>query len=192
MDDDFIKYGGKVGAALTFWLTVSLFFLFAMILIFRSLDKSNTALSLTDERVITAIIGLVLGLICSITIATPVALLGYLLGKAAVKCSSVNRAFFQGASVIIALPVGLFLAEFYFLFNRITFSWRDVVFVVIVSTIFVVSSSMISGLTAIYVRDYRYFGRKRLFPQFTLQEMMLIFTLVAIIISSLTSIVVLF
>jgi hypothetical protein len=42
------------------------------------------------------------------------------------------------------------------------------------------------------VRDYRYFGRKRLFPQFTLQEMMLLFTLVAIIISSLTSIVVLF
>jgi hypothetical protein len=49
------------------------------------------------------------------------------------------------------------------------------------------SGSLVSGLAAINVRDRRESGRTRLIPQFTLQEIFIVFTIVSVIISAMTS-----
>jgi len=54
-------------------------------------------------------------------------------------------------------------------------------------TILTASGAVVAGLAAIVVRDRREFGRARPIPQFTLQEIFIVFTIVSIIISALAS-----
>lgn len=182
-DDDFVKRGEKVGAAIVLWpLLIPCGLAIRYILV--SLFSSEMTLKAINE------IG---GLLCFFFCVYILTMAGSLLGKAGAKCRSVIPAFFWGAflscSTIsgILLVFGLLLLPLLF-FSRIEgFSCYDLIPISFVLAIISALGSLISGLAAIYVRDYRQFQRKRLIPQFTLLEFFIVFTIISIIVSFVTT-----
>jgi hypothetical protein len=65
---------------------------------------------------------------------------------------------------------------------------NDIIYMLSLLAIVTSFGALISGISAIYVRDYRNIQRKRLIPQFTLLELFIIFTLLTVIISATSSI----
>lgn len=128
------------------------------------------------------------GLPCSFVMAVLMAPIGNIIGKWAATRPSVNSAFSQGA-IDSGLLNFLFLSPF-FLFS-LSGNLSDSVKIICVFILFLISISTSvcfhSGLTAIYVRDYRQTGRKRPIPQFTLQEMLILFSLLTVIMSAFAS-----
>ncbi|MCC6127213.1 MAG: hypothetical protein IT426_19805 [Pirellulales bacterium] len=187
MNDDFIKRGGSAGAAIAFWMTLAVLFLAFLIKCSWLVDSiRDSKLSLGEK------IGVMLiGFSCSMFVALPAAGVGYLMGKSAARCRSANMAFLQGAifpgAILLGLSITFFLASVF----QLDYSRSDLTNALGLFAIFTASSSLLFGLVAIYVRDYRQTGRKRPIPQFTLLEMLLVFTIIAVIISAITSIVVL-
>jgi hypothetical protein len=177
-DDDLIKRGGSAGAAIAFWL--------ALVLSFPRELNSFAAHSI--------VIAVIYALLCSGFIAVVTAAFGHFWGMDAAKCPSVNAAFLRGAKIAAAIDVLIFmLASIHssLLWNLPGSLLRNVSIVAIFQLVIIsAAGSLLSGLTAIYVRDYREFARVRRIPQFTLQEIFIVFTLVSVIISALTSITV--
>jgi hypothetical protein len=187
MDDDFGKRGGSVGATIAFWLTLAELGLLVFGTIIHSQGNSDDS-----RQNLLALFGvLFMGFSCSMVVALPMAGLGYLLGKSAAKCRSVNTAFCQGALIIGAIVPGVLctlplLTEF-----KLVYSRSDLIYILSLFALLTASGSLLFGLVAIYVRDYRKFQRKRLIPQFTMLEFFIIFTIISIIISAMTSLTVL-
>lgn len=172
-DDDFIKRGGSVGATIAFWLTIALFCLFVVLIINASGDSMA--------------LGMVLPF--SIFIALLMAGVGYLLGKLAATCPSVNTAFLKGAILIgLVVVLGIFLPILIMTKLGTLLFRNDIIYMLSLLAIVTSFGALISGISAIYVRDYRNIQRKRLIPQFTLLELFIIFTLLTVIISATSSI----
>jgi hypothetical protein len=110
---------------------------------------------------------------------------GNYLGGMAAKCANASNAFWRGASsgpIAVALSFPFLLG-----FSFIIRSSRDIYVLLCVYAFLAFSGSLVTGVAAIYVRDYRQFQSKRWIPQFTLQEMFIVFTLISMIIACLTA-----
>jgi hypothetical protein len=106
---------------------------------------------------------------------------GSFLGEMAAKARTARIAFLRGTfySALIAIASTLpFMLSLEIRLSRDTF----ILFCPVASL--AALGSLVSGVSAIYVRDYRDFQRKRWLPQFTLQEMFIAFTLAGILFSA--------
>jgi hypothetical protein len=185
MDDDFIKRGERVGSAFVFWLTFPPCCWMCLALL---VDLFSGTSSIDKIFVVITVLPIAGVSIWTLTAA------GSFLGKAAARCRSVNAAFIWGGfisgltifSITFVLLFPFFLLSHFDLFPR-----KDLIPLFFVLSIISAFGSLISGLAAIYVRDYRQSQRKRWIPQFTLQEIFIVFTIVSIISSAMTSVAVL-
>jgi prepilin-type N-terminal cleavage/methylation domain-containing protein len=115
------------------------------------------------------------------------AVLGFFAGSEGARSSTPPRAFLRGL-VFFGCAVGVCGGIAYLILrNESVDSFRALVTAVVFWSLVTCTASLVSGVAAIYVRDYRQFQRFRLFPQFTLQELMIVMTLVAIISSAIAS-----
>jgi hypothetical protein len=191
MDEDYIKRGERVGAAIVFWLTFPpccLMCLASVVDLFSGASRFSGTSSIDKIFVVITVLPFAGVSIWTLTAA------GSLLGKAAAKCQSVKSAFLWGAFLsgptILCLIFILLLP--FFIFSHVDqFTRKDLIPLFFVLTIISAFGSFISGLAAIYVRDYRQFQRKRWIPQFTLQEIFIVFTIISVIISAMTTLAVL-
>jgi hypothetical protein len=126
--------------------------------------------------------------VVAIELTFAAALLGFFAGREGARRASVNAAFLWGGvlcglATLICVPI---LYVTYFKYIRMYTSG-----IVAISSIFfailAASGSLVSGLAAIMVRDRRESGRNRIIPQFTLQEIFIVFTIASVIISALAS-----
>jgi hypothetical protein len=107
------------------------------------------------------------------------------LGGMAAKCTNAINAFWRGASSgLIAIALSF---PFLLLFSFIIRSSQDLFFLLCLYAFLTFSGSLVAGVAAIYIRDYRQFQRKRWIPQFSLQEMFIVFTLISMKIACLTA-----
>ena len=178
-DDDFIKRGGRVGAVIAFGMTFAPCCLVFLFLSGNSADKLGVVIG---------------GLTCTLLSTIIMASCGSLLGKSAARRPSVNAAFLQGAIIsgltIFGITI-IILAPHLLHYQLEVFSRNELLHLFCLLIILTASGTLISGLAAIYVRDYRQSQTKRWIPQFTLQEMIVVFTIISIIISAMTSFAVL-
>jgi hypothetical protein len=175
MDDDFIRRGGRVGGAIAF-LMIFLPFCSMYVLSFFSPARDRLGVRIT-------------ALPCSFVMAALMATIGSLIGKWAATRPTANSAFLRGGIISGLISVGLFapLSVLGLLFDQM-YEFIKYISVFLLLTILITACvSFLSGLTAICVRDCRQTGRKRLIPQFTLQEMLIVFSLLAVIMSVLAS-----
>jgi hypothetical protein len=114
-------------------------------------------------------------------------LLGYIIGKTGAKSQNVMFAFGQGgmiaflASLSFDIPIVIFgigsgIVKIYFYY------------MIFLSISLICYGSLLSGVFAIISRDYRQFHRLRLVPQFSINEILTLTTLIAVIFSSIVSI----
>jgi hypothetical protein len=120
------------------------------------------------------------------------ALIGFFAGREGARCKTVNAAFLRGA-ILCGLATLICLPTLFFTYFRAIKMYTSGFFILCLIFIAIITASgaLVSGLAAIAVRDCREFGRARLIPQFTLQEIFIVFTIVSIIISAMTSVAVL-
>lgn len=182
-EEDFIRYGGRVGAAIAFWMSL---IPLCLLLLLSDGIHAKDIISLIMEIIGSIIVGVLISI-------GPVLLLsagGYSLGKMAAKCASVNSAILLGTIVFSLIALVVF-TPFFIWIHEVRLTRSDLLFFFLLYAILVAFFSLISSIAAIYVRDYRQFQRKRWIPQFTLQEMFIVFFLLSVIISALSSIPVL-
>jgi hypothetical protein len=174
-DEDLITRGGAVGAIIAFTVT----FLAVVVL---AIANSQGPRSVRFFEILP-------GMACFSVIPTS---LGYFAGKEGARSKTVPGAFIKGAVFFGCAMAVCGFVYFILLLNIVnetaSVTARAVVLAPIVLSVLVVgTASLVSGLAAIFVRDYRQFNRLRLLPQFTLQELMIVTTLVAIILSAIAS-----
>jgi hypothetical protein len=113
-------------------------------------------------------------------------ILGYIIGGIGASYASVPRAFFFGGII------GVFASAFIFCIAVVPAANSDsefhiFVFAIVLTSIFSSTGALIAGFGGIAARDYRRFKKVRIFPQFTLQELLIVISLVAVILSAITS-----
>jgi hypothetical protein len=171
MKDDLTSLGGVVGAAIAFTVT-AIAMTVAMGADSRGLRASDFPQAL-------------FALSCVALIPTS---LGMFAGREGARSKTVPMAFVKGAAFFGCAMAVCGLLAFMILVSAPVSSSRALLTVVVFSTLVICTASLVSGMAAIYVRDYRQFKRLRLIPQFMLQELLIVTTLVAIILSAISSI----
>jgi hypothetical protein len=165
MDDNSIKRGGYAGAAIaasvTFIVLISVFF------------SENR-----DPNIIP-------GALCLLFFP---ATLGYFAGLEGARSRSVRWAFIKGA-IFFGCALIVFAVLFLLISAQGMLGFHALLVSLAFAALIISTGALISGMAAIVVRDYRDYGRWRIIPQFTLQELMIVITLAAIILSSITSMV---
>jgi hypothetical protein len=128
----------------------------------------------------------------ALQLAFVAAVIGFFAGREGARCLSVNAAFLRGG-ILCGLATAICLPVLSFTYFRTLHIYTSGFYIlcVLFFTILTASGALVSGLAAIVVRDRRDSGRNRLIPQFTLQEIFIVFTIVSIIISAMTSVAVL-
>jgi hypothetical protein len=114
--------------------------------------------------------------------------LGICLGDMASKCATTPIAFLRGACCSSLFVFFFFFPTFlvhYAEFSKYPFSQHPYFFSCFLA-IFVAQGSLLTGIAAIYIRDYWKFKRKRWIPQFSLREMLICFTLISVVIAFFT------
>jgi hypothetical protein len=179
--ENFTIRGGCVGAVIVYFISLGLVAASILPSMFRErLGWRSLQLKETLE-----VVGL------AMMLSFVAAAIGFFAGKEGARSRSVNAAFRQGG-IFCGLAATVCILGFLLTSFRtesiyaIGFYALRIFFLIIVTA----SSALVSGMAAIAVRDRRESGRNRLIPQFTLQEIFIVFTLAAVIISSLTSIAV--
>jgi hypothetical protein len=166
MEDKLIRMGGNTGAVIAFSVALAVFI----------------AMSIAQNRS-SAFPGMIaVGLWFSIF---PISL-GYFAGLEGARSKSVRSAFIKGA-IFFGCAVSVFILLLFYSSIRGEAPSNGLLVGISFAAIIISTASLISGMAAIVVRDYREFGRRRLFPQFTLQELMIVVTLTAIILSAIAS-----
>jgi hypothetical protein len=118
-------------------------------------------------------------------------ILGYVTGRMGAKSQSVGYAMRTAglcyfiATTVCALPAVVVMS--YRFSERLATMAYYLGFYSIV--VFTCAGALLSGLAAIAARDYRQFQRPRLIPQFSMGELFIVVTLVAVILGSVMSIV---
>jgi hypothetical protein len=167
MDDDFTAIGGYAGATIAFSVTV--------VTMGAVIVASGRGGNLSE---------MVFGLACLTLIPTS---LGYFAGKEGARSKTVPMAFVKGA-VFFGCAMAVCGTGYFFLLAAEPISPRQVCLApIIVSVLVINTASLVSGMAAIYVRDFRQFKRFPIVPQFTLQELMIVTTLVGVVLSAIAS-----
>ena len=159
--DDHLVYRGGCAGALIAFLVT----ISTVLLLF--LTNSNGPTRMNVGEVIAS----------SVCFAMIPATLGFFAGKEGARSKTVPFAFIKGG-IFFGCAMGVFVVAF-FLGAAAGQQW----YVLLVGVVF--------SCLIIAFRDYREFGRTRLIPQFTLQELMIVTTLFGIIISTISTMVVL-
>lgn len=174
--DDFLRHGRFAGKLLAFGLTLAIFeFMFLL---------GNVKANLWER--------LIMGFSISLMPDLFGIFVGMYLGEMAAKCPTTITAFWRGAfftwlvALVFSLPIIFAISNTFK--NQFHIQWsRDLlIFLACVFASLAAWGSIVSGVAAIYVRDYYQCRRKRWIPQFTLREMLIIFTNMSVILSSLT------
>jgi hypothetical protein len=178
----FILRGSFLGAILFYLLSLALIAAIFLPSMYR--ERLGWKSLLTPETFSVLSISALLSLIT--------AMIGFFVGREGARCPTVNAAFLRGgilcgSATMVSLPLLFFT---YFRTLKIYTSGFFILCIVFLA-ILTASGSLVSGLAAILVRDRRESGYTRLIPQFTLQEIFIVFTIVSIIISAMTSVAVL-
>jgi hypothetical protein len=180
MEDDSPKYGGRAGAAVAF---VMISVLLGILLFAKYLADS--------DRLLDSI------LIVAYPLWIPAVVLvaiGYVLGKRAAMLPGVNRAMARGAAYaglfVLAFTLPAFIVYFRML-HGLKSRTNLIPHYLLITLIVIALGAVHGGITAIYIRDHRHTQRARLISQFTLQEMLIVFSLFAIISSLMATIAVL-
>jgi hypothetical protein len=174
MEDNFDRRGGCIGFAIAFAMTFV--FLLSALLWEHFSRRQGDQISFWEVGGIAAV-----AMLISCTIGIP-------LGQSAATYPTANAAFLRPALVVLGM--GLALSAIFF----VSMIWtRDAGRIGLwvpcwLTPVTAAIISLQSGLTAIYLRDYRQFRRTRLIPQFTLLELLVVFALFACIISAAKSI----
>jgi hypothetical protein len=176
--ENFTRRGGCVGAVIVYLISMGLIAANFLPAVYQ--DRLGLVSLMTPETV--KVIKIAFGL------AFVAALIGFFAGREGARSRNVNAAFLWGGilcglATFICL-LGLFLTSFRTesVYTSGFFILRAILF-----TITTASGSLVAGMAAIVVRDRRDFGRTRWIPQFTLQEIFIVFTIVSIIISAMAS-----
>jgi hypothetical protein len=175
---NFTRRGGCVGAILVYVLSICLILAVFVPTMYR--ERIGWSSLITPETLHVFIIALIGAFVAAI--------IGFFAGREGARCRSVNRAFLQGG-IFCGLATLICLPLLYFTYFRSLHIFTSG-FYILCATFFAIltaSGALVSGLAAIVVRDRREFGRARLIPQFTLQEVFIVFTIVSIIISAMAS-----
>jgi hypothetical protein len=170
MKEDLTPLGGLVGAAIAFTVTV-IAMIAAMVGDSRGIRSSDFPQAL-------------FALSCVALIPTS---LGMFAGREGARSKTVPMAFVKGAMFFGCAMAVCGLLAFMILASETVTPSRALLAVAVFSSLVICTAPLVSGMAAIYVRDYRQFKRVRLIPQFMLQEMMIVTTLVAIILSAIAS-----
>ncbi|MBN2578005.1 MAG: hypothetical protein JXB10_03360 [Pirellulales bacterium] len=109
-------------------------------------------------------------------------LFGSLLGRFGANQVKISKAFIMGGVISSLVPVIGFLIS-----AILDWDWLFVFLGLLVIFLCFSAGSLISGIGAIIARDYRRFQRGRFFPQFTLMELLIVITLVAVMCSMIIS-----
>lgn len=178
----FTRRGGCVGAILVYVLSLALIASVFLPAVYR--ERLGWSSLVTSEAFAVVRIAIMLSFVAAV--------IGFFAGREGARRKSVNAAFVWGAvlcglATLVCFPI-LFIT--YFRWIRI---YTSGIFILsaLFFTILTASGSLVAGLAAIVVRDRRESGRNRLIPQFTLQEIFILFTIASIIISALSSVAVL-
>ena len=174
--------GGCLGAVLVYLLSLAL--IVAVILPSMYRERLGWTSLITPETLRVIIIALILSFVAAV--------IGFFAGREGARCLSVNAAFLRGG-ILCGLATAICLPVLSFTYFRTLHIYTSGFYIlcVLFFTILTASGALVSGLAAIAVRDRRESGRNRLIPQFTLQEIFIVFTIVSIIISAMTSVAVL-
>lgn len=162
MDDKLIRMGGHAGAMIAFSVTLIVFI----------------AISIAQNDA-----SVFWGVICGGFFPTS---LGYFAGLEGARSKSVCLAFIKGA-IFFGCAVAVFILPLFFFSIRGTIPANGLLVGISLAAIVISTASLVSGMAAVVVRDYKEFGRWRLLPQFSLQELMIVVTLTAIILSAIGS-----
>lgn len=166
MQEDLTRIGGFAGATIAFTVTV--------LAMAAAVIGSGRGPASSDF----------FGLACISLIPTS---LGYFAGKEGARSKTVPGAFVKGA-VFFGCATGVCgVIGYALLRNESVDRFRTLAAVVVLASLVTCTASLVSGAAAVYVRDYRQIKRFRLFPQFTLQELMIVMTLVGVISSAIAS-----
>lgn len=178
MENKDIQLGGWAGASIAFIVTIIAVPLYVM----------AASRGPRDPFLEPTLFGSAIG--SALCVSVILAALGYFAGLEGARTKTVLRAFIKGAG-FFACAMGVFGVFTVFLIatgDAIPFA---LLVLLNFSCLIIATGSLISGMAAIVVRDYRQFGRMRWIPQFSLQELMIVTTLVAVILSTMTSAVIL-
>jgi hypothetical protein len=173
MDYQFIRRGGVLGALIAFIVTIVAMPLFVMASTRGARDPLIEP-ALIDIAVQTAV-----------CLSFLFAALGYIAGREGARSETIVRACIKGAA-LFAVATAIFIL-INFPRSSGPFPSQLLATIASFSCSMVAGGALASGLAAIVVRDRRQFGRARLIPQFTLQEIFIVFTIVSVIISALAS-----
>jgi hypothetical protein len=105
-------------------------------------------------------------------------ILGIIVGEIIKKSKNVNMAFLLGFFVFGLLAIGL--GALYYFFDKAIISQNGILLILIVAA----CGAILTGISSIYVRDYRCFQQLRPIPQFSLLELLIFFTLTSVVISA--------
>jgi hypothetical protein len=170
MNDPAVKRGGIGGAAIMIFYA----------LVISLISYAENARNHSDEPV-NGIYYYFLFFVLSFLLG----MLGCCAGGWGAECQNVFRAFFFGGFIFAILPVILVSCIYYFSASAERIP-NYLLCAVALIALFSSSGALVSGLGAILARDYRKFQKKRIIPQFTLQELFVICSLVVVITSVIT------
>jgi hypothetical protein len=173
MDKDLIFRGGCAGALITFVISTATIFL-----LFLTNEQGPLGNKISDA------------IIKSICLAFFPAILGSFAGQEGARSKSVRWAFIKGG-LFFGAAMCVYVVTVVFVMASGGLGLHALLVVGNFSCLIICTGSLISGMAAIIVRDYRQFGKTRPIPQFSLQELMIVTTLVAVILSSMMSMVLL-
>lgn len=181
-DEDAIDRGGTAGAVVAFWMSAALL----GISIWRFGEVTNVMPGHSEAAAVFTVIMLMLLVAC---LSLFVAAIGYFWGENAAKCRSASAAFVHGAVVgaaIVAAVSGIGAIAIA-VSGSATIGHRAWTAFFLWLALVSAYGAALSGLSAIYARDYRQFRRRQWLPQFTLREMLLLVTLAVVMLSAITS-----
>jgi uncharacterized membrane protein len=165
MDDRNIKCGGCIGAIIAF--IIFSFSVFGL--------SAARRFGLNSHNIVEAILAF------SFFSILPTSL-GYIVGVEGARSKSVPSAFINGAIFYACATIVFVGLTLFFTSDDVSGNILRI-WITSISGLIISTGSLISGLTAIVVRDRQKFEKYRLIPQFTIQELLIITTLVAIIFS---------
>jgi hypothetical protein len=118
-----------------------------------------------------------------------IGILGFIAGRIGAKSRNVNHALITGGVLFfLAITICMSPMSYALLFDPVarmdyTYFYLGICWIMIS----IVTGSLVCGLSSIVARDFHRFQRLRFFPRFFLSELLIFFTMIAVILSLITS-----